>query len=52
MFNLFHLPVTDFKVLYPTFNDFDIRYYILELLKALDYAHSQVGVKLTAPATA
>lgn len=25
---------TDFKVLYPTLSDFDIRYYIYELLKA------------------
>ena len=25
---------TDFKVLYPTLTDFDIRYYIFELLKA------------------
>jgi serine/threonine protein kinase len=25
---------TDFKVLYPTLNDYDIRYYIYELLKA------------------
>ncbi|KAL9264882.1 Casein kinase II subunit alpha-4, chloroplastic-like protein [Drosera capensis] len=32
---------TDFKVLYPTLSDFDIRYYIYELLKALDYCHSQ-----------
>ncbi|CAI0464862.1 unnamed protein product [Linum tenue] len=32
---------TDFKVLYPTFTDYDIRYYIYELLKALDYCHSQ-----------
>lgn len=31
---------TDFKQLYPTLNDFDIRYYILELLKALDFCHS------------
>jgi casein kinase II subunit alpha len=31
---------TDFKVLYPTLSDFDIRYYIFELLKALDYSHS------------
>jgi casein kinase II subunit alpha len=30
----------DFKVLYPTLTDFDIRYYILELLKALDFCHS------------
>ncbi|CAI0430424.1 unnamed protein product, partial [Linum tenue] len=32
---------TDFKVLYPTLQDYDIRYYIYELLKALDYCHSQ-----------
>eukprot|EP00002_Diphylleia_rotans_P038114 TRINITY_DN8619_c0_g1_i1.p1 TRINITY_DN8619_c0_g1~~TRINITY_DN8619_c0_g1_i1.p1 ORF type:complete len:330 (+),score=73.20 TRINITY_DN8619_c0_g1_i1:229-1218(+) len=30
----------DFKVLYPTLSDYDIRYYIYELLKALDYCHS------------
>eukprot|EP00983_Pelagomonas_calceolata_P097501 1158257-Pelagomonas_calceolata.AAC.3 len=28
-------------VLYPTLSDYDIRFYILELLKALDYCHSQ-----------
>ncbi|KAJ1414533.1 Serine/threonine-protein kinase, active site [Sesbania bispinosa] len=32
---------TDFKVLYPTLSDYDVRYYIYELLKALDYCHSQ-----------
>lgn len=32
---------TDFKTLYPTFSDYDVRYYIYELLKALDYCHSQ-----------
>lgn len=32
---------TDFKVLYPTLTDYDIRFYIYELLKALDYCHSQ-----------
>jgi casein kinase II subunit alpha len=32
---------TDFKVLYPTLTDYDIRYYIFELLKALDFCHSQ-----------
>ncbi|PIA33181.1 hypothetical protein AQUCO_04200145v1 [Aquilegia coerulea] len=32
---------TDFKVLYPTLTDYDTRYYIYELLKALDYCHSQ-----------
>jgi len=31
----------DFKTLYPTFNEGDIRYYLFELLKALDYCHSQ-----------
>ncbi len=31
---------TDFKTLYPTFTDYDIRYYIFELLKALDFCHS------------
>jgi casein kinase II subunit alpha len=31
---------TDFKQLYPTLTDFDIRYYMYELLKALDYCHS------------
>eukprot|EP01040_Poterioochromonas_malhamensis_P000163 gene163-169_t len=30
----------DFKVLYPNFTDYDIRYYIYELLKALEYCHS------------
>lgn len=32
---------TDFKQLYPTLTDHDIRYYIFEILKALDYCHSQ-----------
>ncbi|KAJ1674101.1 Casein kinase II subunit alpha, partial [Spiromyces aspiralis] len=31
----------DFRTLYPRFTDTDVRYYIFELLKALDYAHSQ-----------
>jgi len=30
----------DFKQLYPTLTDYDIRYYMYELLKALDYCHS------------
>ncbi|AET39422.1 casein kinase 2 catalytic subunit CKA1 Ecym_4364 [Eremothecium cymbalariae DBVPG len=30
----------DFRILYPTFTDMDIRYYMFELLKALDYCHS------------
>eukprot|EP00123_Amoebidium_parasiticum_P016033 comp23254_c0_seq1/m.37999 comp23254_c0_seq1/g.37999 ORF comp23254_c0_seq1/g.37999 comp23254_c0_seq1/m.37999 type:complete len:334 (-) comp23254_c0_seq1:739-1740(-) len=35
-----HINNVDFKVLYPTFTDLDNRYYIYELLKALDYCHS------------
>ncbi|GAM28355.1 hypothetical protein SAMD00019534_115310 [Acytostelium subglobosum LB1] len=31
---------TDFKHLAPTLTDFDVRYYILELLRALDFCHS------------
>jgi len=31
---------TDFKILYPTLSDYDIRYYLHELLKALDYCHA------------
>eukprot|EP00039_Didymoeca_costata_P032061 m.36687 g.36687 ORF g.36687 m.36687 type:complete len:362 (+) comp9173_c0_seq2:140-1225(+) len=30
----------DFKVLYPTLSDFHIRFYLYELLKALDFCHS------------
>ena len=36
-----HVNNTDFKVLYPTLSDLDIRYYIYQLLIALDYCHSQ-----------
>ncbi|KAI8074028.1 casein kinase II subunit alpha [Gongronella butleri] len=32
---------TDFKILYPRFTDFDIRFYMYELLKALDFCHSK-----------
>jgi casein kinase II subunit alpha len=35
-----HVNNIDFKVLYPTLTDYDIRYYIFELLKALDFCHS------------
>jgi casein kinase II subunit alpha len=31
---------TDFKYLYPTLTDYDIRYYMNEILKALDFSHS------------
>ena len=36
-----HVNNTDFKVLFPTLTDNDIRYYMFELLKALDFCHSQ-----------
>lgn len=36
-----HVKAVDWKVLYPTFKLHDIRYYIHETLKALDYCHSQ-----------
>merc|ERR1719393_848309 len=36
-----HINNTDFKTLYPTFTDYDIRFYTFEILKALDYCHSQ-----------
>ena len=29
------------QVLYPTFADYDIRYYMFQLLRALDFAHSK-----------
>ncbi|XP_044734661.1 casein kinase II subunit alpha isoform X2 [Chrysoperla carnea] len=35
-----HVNNTDFKELYQTLTDFDIRYYNYELLKALDFCHS------------
>jgi casein kinase II subunit alpha len=35
-----HVNNIDFKILYPTLTDYDIRYYIFELLKALDFCHS------------
>jgi casein kinase II subunit alpha len=31
----------DFRTLYKSFTDFDIRYYLYETLKALDYCHSK-----------
>ncbi|CAG9462695.1 unnamed protein product [Pedinophyceae sp. YPF-701] len=36
-----HIDNTDFKALYPTLTDHDIRYYLYELLKALRFCHSQ-----------
>ena len=31
----------DYKTLFPNLNDFEIRFYMYEILKALDYCHSQ-----------
>lgn len=36
-----HIDNVDWKTLYPTLSLKDIRYYLYELLKALDYSHSQ-----------
>mmetsp|Transcript_120292 Transcript_120292/g.340363 ORF Transcript_120292/g.340363 Transcript_120292/m.340363 type:complete len:353 (-) Transcript_120292:151-1209(-) len=36
-----HINNIDFKTLYPTLADYDIRFYVFEILKALDYCHSQ-----------
>lgn len=36
-----HVENVDFRTLYPKFTDYDIRFYMFELLKALDYCHSQ-----------
>lgn len=35
-----HVNNTDFKILFPTLTDFDIRYYVYELLKGLEYCHA------------
>ncbi|GAA5927084.1 hypothetical protein JCM1841_001911 [Sporobolomyces salmonicolor] len=36
-----HVQNLDSKILYPYFTDGDVRYYIYELLKALDFCHSK-----------
>ena len=36
-----HVNNTDFKTLYPTLTDMDIRFYMRELLVALDFCHSK-----------
>ena len=36
-----HVNNTDYKTLFPTLSDFEVRFYIYEILKALDYCHSQ-----------
>ena len=35
-----HVDNTNYKILYPTLTDYDTRYYMFELLKALDFSHS------------
>lgn len=35
-----HVNNSDFKTLFPTFTSQDVRYYIYEVLRALDFAHS------------
>jgi len=35
-----YVDATDFKCLYPSLTDLDVRYYIYQLLRALRYAHS------------
>lgn len=32
---------TDYKVMFPKLTDFDVRYYMYEVLKGLDFCHSQ-----------
>jgi casein kinase II subunit alpha len=36
-----HVNNTEFRTLYPTFNDYDVRFYMFQILKALDFCHSQ-----------
>lgn len=35
-----HVNNVDFRILYPKLTDYDIRFYMFELLKALDFCHS------------
>jgi casein kinase II subunit alpha len=35
-----HINNVDFKKLYPSFKDFDVRYYMYEIARSLDYCHS------------
>jgi casein kinase II subunit alpha len=36
-----HVNNTEFRTLYPTFTDYDVRFYMYQILKALDFCHSQ-----------
>lgn len=31
---------TDYRILYPSFSEQDLKFYIFEILKTLDYSHS------------
>jgi casein kinase II subunit alpha len=35
-----YIPNIDFRTLYPTFSDLDIRYYIFQIIRALDFSHA------------
>ncbi|ESL08739.1 casein kinase II [Trypanosoma rangeli SC58] len=35
-----YVPSSDFRTIFPVLTDHDVRYYVFELLKALEYAHS------------
>ncbi|KAL0248688.1 hypothetical protein GEMRC1_003922 [Eukaryota sp. GEM-RC1] len=35
-----HVDASDFRSIYPTFTVYDVKFYLYELLKALDYCHS------------
>ena len=36
-----HVDAQDFKLMYPQLTDMDVRYYMFQLLRGLDYAHSR-----------
>lgn len=36
-----YVPCTDFRSLFPTLTDFDVRWYMFQLLKALEFCHSR-----------
>ena len=36
-----HVDNTDFKTFFPTLTSFEIRFYLFEVLKALDFCHSK-----------
>lgn len=36
-----HIENTDFRSMFPTITDYEIKYYLFELMKALDFCHSK-----------